>query len=142
MHDLTMRVYKKYFGYLTIFYIIIFFAAVPCTAGDNIDLLSYETNTPMSSLASNLNNSPSSFFTNDSCFTGYFTSLSSLFSNLDKKNNLFSVSADECFEDKAAITVGKNGDKITWSFVPLFDASGFNPIDAIKNFQVMWQYKF
>jgi hypothetical protein len=137
-----MNVYKEY---LTMFYIVIFFTAAPCAAGNNINLMSNETNTPMNSLSGNFNkvdDSPSSLFTYDSCFTGYFTSLSSLFGNLTKKNNSFSVSADECFGDNAAITIGKYGDNVTWSFVPLFDASGFNPVDAIKNFQVMWQYRF
>ena len=146
MQGLTMSVYKEYFEYLAIFYIIIiFFTAAPCTAEDISNLMSYNTNTPMDTLSSNLtnmNDSHSSLFTNDSCFIGYFTSLGSIFGSLDKKNNLLSVSADECFSDKAAITVGKYGDNMTWSFVPLFDASGFNPVDVIKNFQVMWQYKF
>ena len=145
MHGLTMIVYKEYFEYLAIFYVIFFFTAAPCTAGDNINVMSYETDTIMNTLSNNLtktNDPPLSLFTNDSCFTGYCTSLKNLFGNLDKKYNLLSVSVDECFGDKAAITIGKYGDHITWSFVPLFDASGYDPIDAIKNFQVMCQFRF
>ena len=136
---------NEYKEYLAIFYIVIFFTAAPCSAGDSIDLISNETTTPKNSLSSDfneMNDSTSSLFSNDFCFTGYFTSLGSLFGNLSKKNNSFSVSADECFGDNAGITVSTYGDNMKWSFVPLFNASGFNPIDAIKNFQIMWQYRF
>ncbi len=145
MHGFNMSIYKEYFEYLAIFYIIIFFTAAPCVAGDNTNLMSYETDTIMNTLSNNLtktNDPPSKLLTDDSYFTGYFPSSRSLSDNFDRKYNLLPMSVDECFLDKAAITIGKYGDNITWSFVPLFNASGYNPIDAIRNFQVKCQFKF
>jgi hypothetical protein len=145
MLGLTMNVYKEYYEYIAIIYIIIIFTVVPCAAWDNINLMSYETNTPMSIISNNLtktNDLPSSLSTNDSYFTGYFTGARHLFGYLDKKYNLSPVTVEECLVDKTAITIGKYGDKITWRFVPLFDASGYNPIDAIKNFELMCQFRF
>lgn len=145
MHGLTMNVYKEYFGYIAIIYIVIIFTAAPCAAGDNINLMSYGTNTPMNVISNNLTKTddlPSSSSADDSYFTGYFTGARSLFGFLDKRYNLLSVSVDDCFVDKTAITIGKYRDNVTLSIVPLFDASGYNPIDAVKNFQIKCQYRF
>jgi hypothetical protein len=145
MQGLTMNVYKKYFEYIAIFYIIIIFTVAPCAAGDNVNLISDETNTQINILSNNLTKTddlPSSLSTNDSYITGYFAGARNLFGYLDKKYNLLSVSVDDCFVDKSALTIGKYGDKITWSFVPLFDTSSYNPIDAVKNFQVMCRFRF
>jgi len=78
---------------------------------------------------------------NRDCFTGYFTNVSSVIIALERKD--MSVgSMNECFEETAAITLHKDGDKIIWSLAPSLAMFSLNPIDDIKNLQVLLQYRF
>ncbi len=78
---------------------------------------------------------------NSECFTGNFTNFRNVAIVLEGKD--MSVgSMNECFEEAPAITLQKDGDKTIWSLVPSLSRFSLNPIDDIKNLQVMLQYRF
>jgi hypothetical protein len=50
-------------------------------------------------------------------------------------------SMNECFEEIAAISLHKDGDKIIWSLAPSsLSKLSLNPIDDSKKLQVLLQY--
>ena len=51
-------------------------------------------------------------------------------------------SMNECFEETAVITLRKEGDEIMWGLAPSLGKFSLNPIDDIKNLQVLLQYRF
>lgn len=78
---------------------------------------------------------------NSECFTGYFTSFRNMPIVLERED-MPAGSLNECFGETSAITLHKGGDKTVWSLVPSLDRLSLNPIDNIKNLQVLWQYRF
>jgi hypothetical protein len=51
-------------------------------------------------------------------------------------------STNEYFENIAAISLHKDGDKIIWSVAPSLPKISLNPIENIKNLQVVLRYRF
>jgi hypothetical protein len=74
-------------------------------------------------------------------FTGYFTNFRSVITGVERKD--ISVSSmDECLEDIASISLHKDGGKTIWSVTPSLLRISLNPIEDIKNLQVLLRYKF
>ncbi len=78
---------------------------------------------------------------NSECFTGYFTNFRNVPIVLEREN-MPAGPLNECFGEASAITLHKGGDKVVWSLVPSLDNLSLNPINNIKNLQVLWQYRF
>ena len=78
---------------------------------------------------------------NSECFTGYSTNFSNVIIALEHEDMPVG-SMNECFEETAAITLHKDGDRIIWSLAPSLARFSLNPIDTIKNLQVLLQYRF
>lgn len=77
---------------------------------------------------------------NRDCFSGYFPNVSSVIIALEGKDMPAGPMA-ECSDETAAITLHK-GDKIVWSLAPSPGMFSLNPIDDIKNLQVLLQFRF
>ncbi|HUI44566.1 MAG TPA: hypothetical protein VL122_01075 [Nitrospirota bacterium] len=71
----------------------------------------------------------------------YFTSFGSAITTPEDKDKPFS-SMKEYLEDTAAITLAKGGDDIIWSLAPSLARMSLNPIDDIKNIQLLLKYRF
>ena len=74
-------------------------------------------------------------------FTGYFTGFRNVTTGVERKDSS-AGSTNECFEDIAAISLHKDGDKIIWSVAPSLLRISLNPIEDIKNLQVLVRYRF
>jgi len=78
---------------------------------------------------------------NNDFFAGQYTKLASAsFAHEYKEISASPVS--QYFEDITTISLHKDHDKITWSLAPSLNTYSLNPIDDIKNVQVLLQYKF
>jgi hypothetical protein len=51
-------------------------------------------------------------------------------------------SIKEYIEETCSIALRKHADKIIWSLAPSLDRFSFNPIDDIKNLQIVLKYRF
>lgn len=78
---------------------------------------------------------------NSDCFTGYSVKFTSARSAFEYKDMPVSPPG-ECLEDSAAITLHRDGDKSMWSLVPWLSSYSLNPIDDIRNLQVLLRYRF
>lgn len=77
---------------------------------------------------------------NSECFPEYLTNFGSAITVLERKEMPVG-SLNECFKKTAAIALHKDGDKIIWSLAPSLGKFSLNPIDDIKNLQVLLQYR-
>lgn len=126
--------------YLAALILATFFASASLAAADDLSLQSDTVSRTMHPT----NESPTKISSgiNSECFTGYFINLRSVIAAPERKDMPVG-SMNECFEDTAAITLHKDGDKIIWSLVPsLLGRFSLNPIDDIKNLQVVLKYRF
>ena len=104
--------FKKY---LVILFLIMIYASSPAGAND----LGLSSDLPMP---------PTNKFTSESA-------------DLEHRDALIS-SVSESFEETVAITLHKRGDQIIWSLAPLPTTLTLNPIDDIRNIQVLLRYRF
>jgi len=74
-------------------------------------------------------------------FARYFANFTSTTTALEAKD-MPAISLKEYFEETAAITLHKGGDRNIWSLAPSLDRISLNPIDDIKNLQVLVRYRF
>lgn len=121
--------------YLAALFFIMICASASLAAADDLGLFSTLTMHP--------NDSPknTSAEINSDGFAGYSTKLASVSAALENKDMPVS-SVNECFEETAAITLHKDGDKTTWSLIPSLSRYSFDPLDDLKNIQVLLRYKF
>ncbi len=112
------------------------YASVSFAASNDPDLFSaltmHSTNEPPQNISAEINSE---------CFAGYFSKFTSVSNALEHMNMLIS-SVSECSQDTSTITLHKDGDKIIWSLAPSLNRYSLNPIDDIKNIQVLLRYKF
>lgn len=87
-----------------------------------------------------LSNNTSMGFNND-FFTGDFTKFTSTSSALEYKG-ISASPMSQYLQDITAISLQKDHDKIIWSLAPSLSTYSLNPIDDIKNVQVLLRYKF
>jgi hypothetical protein len=78
---------------------------------------------------------------NSECFSGYRTNFKIVTSAPEHKDMPVG-SMKESLEETVAIALLRDGDKIMWCLAPSLGKISFNPIDDIKNLQVLLQYKY
>ncbi len=122
--------------YLAALFFIIIYASASLAATNELGLYSALTMHPANDSPKNI-----SVEINGDGFAGYFTKFASLSAALEHKDMPVS-SVNESFEETAAISLHKDGDKTIWSLIPSLSRYSLNPIDDIKNIQVLLQYKF
>jgi hypothetical protein len=124
--------------YLGTFFLAIFCAFASLAAANDLGVPAHI----MAQTVSPTNGSPiMSEEINSECFTGYVINFRDVNTALDHKNIPFGY-IEECFDETAAIPLHIDGDKIIWSFAPSLDRFSLNPIDDIKNLQVVLKYRF
>ena len=119
--------------YLAAFFLVMFYASASLATTNNLSLWSDTVDQTIHPIIKTSGNSE--------CFTGYFTNFRNVPIVLERED-MPAGSLNECFGETSAITLHKGGDKIVWSLVPSLDRLSLNPIDNIKNLQVLWQYRF
>ena len=130
-----MNVFVGLQKYSAALFLIMICASASFAAADDLGLFSALTMHPTDSL----NNI--SVEINSDCFAGYFTKFTSASAAPEHKDTPIS-SVSECFEEAASITLHKDGDKIIWSLVPSLSRYSLDPIDDLKNIQVLLRYRF
>lgn len=119
--------------YLAAFFFVMFYASASLATTNNLNMWSDTIDQTIHPTIKTSGNSE--------CFTGYFTNFRSVTIVLERKDMPVG-SMNECFEETSAITLHKDGDKIIWSLAPSLDRLSLNPIDNIKNLQVLLKYRF
>jgi hypothetical protein len=122
--------FKKY---LAAFFFVMFYASASLATTNNLNLWS---DTIVQTIHPTIKTSYNSEYFNE-----YFTNFRSVAIVLERKDMPVG-SMSECFEEASAITLHKDGDKVIWSLVPSLDRVSLNPIDNIKNLQVLLKYRF
>jgi len=134
-----MVLFKVLRKYLAAFYLVMFFASASFAATNGPGLPSdtiAQTMPPTSESTIN-----TSLGIDSRCFTGYFTNSRS--ASIDLEHGGLPVGLmNDCFKESTAIALHKDRNKIIWSLAPSFSKFSFNPLDDIKNLQVMVQYSF
>ncbi len=125
--------------YLIAFFFVMFYASVCLAAANDLSLHSDAVALPMQPT----NEPPlkTSVGVDSEYFAQYFTSPRSAITSQEVKDMPFS-SMKEFFEETAAITLHKGSDLTIWSLAPSLDRISLNPIDDIKNIQVLVKYRF
>ncbi len=121
---------------LAALFLVMISASVSFAATNGLDLFPSLTADPKGDSSNNV-----SVEINSDCFTGYFTNSTKVNTSPEYRDMPVS-SASECLEDAASIALRKDGTVIIWSLVPVLSIYSLNPIDDIKNIQVLLQYKF
>ncbi len=121
---------------LAALFLVMIYASVSFAATNDLDLFSALT-------ADTKDDSPKNISVeiNTGCFAGYFTKITNTDTALEHRNMPISPESD-CFEEAASIALHKHGSSIIWSLVPLLSKYSLNPIDDIRNMQVLLQYRF
>jgi hypothetical protein len=78
---------------------------------------------------------------NNDFFTGDFTKFTSTSSVLEYKD-ISGSPMSQYLQDITTISLQKDHGKIIWSLAPSLSTYSLNPIDDIKNVQVLLRYKF
>jgi hypothetical protein len=134
-----MVIFKGLRKYSAAVCLVMFFASVSLAAA-NGPSLPYDT-IAQTIRPTNESSIKTSLGMNSRCYTGYFTHPRSVIVDLEH-GDMTLESNNDCFKETPAIALHKDGDKIIWSLAPSFSKFSFNPIDDIKNLQVMLQYSF
>jgi hypothetical protein len=120
------------------FYLVIFYASASLAAVNGMSL-------PSDTVAQTMhptNEPPITTVGIDSTFfMGHFTSFRSVIAGVERKDSSVG-SMNESFEEIVAISLHKDGDKIIWSVAPSLLKISLNPIEDIKNLQVLLRYRF
>ncbi len=78
---------------------------------------------------------------NGGCFTGYVIKFTVVSTAPDSKD-MFVSPVGGCVEDAVSITLHKDGNTTIWSLAPVLSEYSLNPIEDIKNLQVLLLYRF
>jgi hypothetical protein len=134
-----MMLFNDLRTYLIAFFLVMFYASVSLAAANDLSLHSDAIALPMQPT----NEPPlkTSVGVDSEYFAQYFTSSRSAITTQEVKDRPFS-SMKESFEEAAAITLHKGSDRTIWSLAPSLDRISLNPIDDIKNIQVLVKYRF
>jgi hypothetical protein len=123
---------------IAVFYLFIFYASASLAAANGMSLPS----DPIAQTMHPTNESPITSVGIDSkFFTESFTGFRSVIAGVERKDSS-AGSTNERFEEIAAISLHKDGDKIIWSVAPSLLRISLNPIENIKNLQVVLRYRF
>ena len=77
---------------------------------------------------------------NTGCFSDHFSNLTSASACLHYKDRYFGSVDDH--GAGTAITLHKHGEDVIWSLAPSLSKFSLDPLDVIKNVQVLLQYRF
>ena len=91
--------------------------------------------------ATNVLSNNASMGVNNDFFAGDFTKFTSASSALEYRD-MSASPVSQYFQDITAISLHKDHDKIIWSLAPSLSTYSLNPIDDIKNVQVLLRYNF
>jgi hypothetical protein len=116
-------------------FLVIFFASVSLAAANDLSLR------PATIAQGNKPARQASRGLTSEYFTEYFNS-SSIMITASEHPDMPEGSMNESIEETLAITLHKDGDKITWSLAPYLGKFSLNPIDDINNLQVVLKYRF
>ncbi len=122
--------------YITALFLVMIYASASCAATNDLDLFSAPMAYPKDDSSNNI-----SVEINSDCFAGYFTNSTDVNTAPEHKDMPVS-SVSECLEEAVSIALRKDGTTIIWSLVPVLSTYSLNPIDDIKNIQVLLQYRF
>jgi len=117
-------------------FLIAICASASVAVANSIGLFSAQKMDPTSALS----NDTSTGFNND-FFTDDFTKFTSKSPTPEYRDTSASP-LSKYFQDITAISLQKDHDKIIWSLAPSLSTYSLNPIDDIKNVQVLFRYKF
>ena len=123
--------------YLAAFFLVVFTASLaaandPGLPSDASAQATCPTNQSPSELSAGINSD---------CFSGYHINFKSVISALERKD-LPVGPMKESIEEAVAIALLRDGDTSMWSLAPSLGKISLNPIDDIKNLQVLLQYKY
>lgn len=117
--------------YSALFFLIMIFTSSLAGAND----LALSSALAMHPINSPLNNISAG------CFPGRFVESTRKGAALEREDTLVS-SESNCFKENAAIPLHKDGKEIVWSLAPSLSKFSLDPLDVIKNVQVLLQYRF
>jgi len=121
---------------LMVVFLIAICASASIAAANGTGLFSAQKMDPTSALS----NDTSTGFNND-FFTDDFTKFTSK-SPTPEYRDTSAGPLSKYLQDITAISLQKDHDKIIWSLSPSLSTYSLNPIDDIKNVQVLFRYKF
>ncbi len=133
-----MVLFNGFRKYLVVFFLVMLSASSSLAAANN---LSFESDTDYQMMQPT-NEPPiiKSAEINSACFSVYVTDFKSAVSALERGDTAGSM--NECFGDTATISLHKDDGKIIWSVAPSLSRLSFNPLDNIRNLQVVLKYRF
>ncbi len=128
--------------YLVVFLLVTFSAAASLAAENDFSL---ESNTPSQAINQTSESSSASMRVNNLCLSSYVTNFGTAVTNVGRRGTADSMY--ECFEDATPTTplhipLHKDDGQVIWSLTPTFSRVTFNPIDDIRNLQVVLKYRF
>jgi hypothetical protein len=123
---------------IAVFYLIIFCTSASLAAANSMSLPSITIDQTMHPTNES---SITSAGIDSKFFTEYFTGFRGVITGVERKDSSVG-SMNESFEEIAAISLHKDGDKIIWSVAPSLLRISLNPIEDIKNLQVLVRYRF
>ncbi len=138
-----MVVFNGLRKYLVVFLLITFSASASLAAENDFSL---ESNDPSQAINQTSESSmTTSTGVNNLCLSTYVTNFGNAVTNVGRRGTADSMY--ECFEDTTPTTplhipLHKDDGKVIWSLTPSFSRITFNPIDDIRNLQVMLKYRF
>lgn len=134
-----MLLFNKLQNYLTGFILVIFCASASFAAANDLNMQSDTIAQTMHPT----NESPieTSAGIKIDGFTGDFNNYRSEIIALER-TDMPVGSIKEYIEETCSIALRKHADKVIWSIAPSLDRLSFNPIDDIKNLQIVLRYRF
>ncbi len=137
-----MVLFNELRTYLVAFLLVIFSVSASLAAENDF---SFESNTPAQTINQTSESSATtSTGINNLCLSTYVTNFGNAVTNVGRRG--IADSMNECFEDPTStplhISLHKDDGKVIWSLAPTLTRITFNPIDDIRNLQVMLNYRF
>ncbi len=121
---------------LIVVFLIAICASTSIAVANSLGLFSAQKMNPTNALSNN-----ASMGINNDFFTGDFAKFTSTSSALEYKD--FSDSpVSQYLQDITTISLHKDHDKIIWGLAPSLSTYSLNPLDDIKNVQILLRYKF
>ena len=127
---------------LVVFFLVTFSACASLAAGNDFSI---GPDTPSQAVKQTRESSgTTSAGVNNLCLSAYGTNFGNTATSLER--TVSAASVNECFEDTAPtplhISLHKDEGKVIWSLAPSFSRLSINPIDDIRNLQVVLKYRF
>ena len=128
--------FPGFLRFFTAVILILTYAAFARAATDNGSLSSAPIMNPTGASSKNI-----TMEINSDWFAGDLTKLTSA-SFTSERRNVPLIDVREYFENLAAVSLLKDRDNAVWSLAPSFGKYSINPLNDLKNVQVLLQYRF